>query len=208
MRRQRPRARAPRHTCKEKKDLVGDTIPAAFARHLKMAAGMLAQSRTHLLKEEHQDGNEHRPLLLQREEGPRRPDKQLAVAVSNVVLETMLLDDGGHGVPVRGHQVLWPGELARHLIPVDGGRGEMSITARPPARARKQAPHHPPLQEAGVGLAVGEARPAHHHVLQQAQVGHLVLAAGLVEQNRGLQLVGFDAAHVVGFLRRTGEEPF
>lgn len=57
-----------------------------------------------------------------------------------------------------------------------------------------------PLQEAVVGLPVGEAGPAHHHVLHQAQVGYLVVAAGVVEQHRGLHLVGLYASHVVRFL--------
>lgn len=59
----------------------------------------------------------------------------------------------------------------------------------------------PPLQEASVRLPVSKARPAHHHVLQQAQVGHLVLAAGVVEQHRGLHLVGFYASHIIRLLK-------
>lgn len=49
-------------------------------------------------------------------------------------------------------------------------------------------------------LPVGEARSAHHHVLQQAEVGHLVLAAGVVEQNRRLHVVGLYASHVIRLL--------
>lgn len=59
-----------------------------------------------------------------------------------------------------------------------------------------------PLQEAVVRLPVGEARPAHHHVLQQAEVGHLVLAARVVEQHRRLHLIGLYASHVVRLLKR------
>ena len=55
-------------------------------------------------------------------------------------------------------------------------------------------------------LPVGEARPAHHHVLQQAEVGHLVLAAGIVKQHRGLQLVGLYAAHIVRLLKDKGDK--
>lgn len=63
--------------------------------------------------------------------------------------------------------------------------------------------HHAllPLQDASVMLPVGEARSAHHHVLHQAEVGHLVLAASVVEQDRGLHLVGLYAAHIVGLLK-------
>lgn len=50
-------------------------------------------------------------------------------------------------------------------------------------------------------LPVGEARSAHHDVLHQAQVGHLMLAASVVEQHRGLHLVGLDAPHVVRLLK-------
>ncbi|TNN39334.1 hypothetical protein EYF80_050504 [Liparis tanakae] len=61
--------------------------------------------------------------------------------------------------------------------------------------------------DTGVMLPVGEARSAHPHVLHQAQVGHLVLAAGVVEQHRGLHLVGLYAAHVVRLLEDETEEP-
>lgn len=57
-----------------------------------------------------------------------------------------------------------------------------------------------PLQEATVGLPVGKAGPAHHHILQQAEVGHLVLAASDVKQHRGLHLVGLHASHIVRLL--------
>lgn len=41
-----------------------------------------------------------------------------------------------------------------------------------------------PLQEASIELPVGKACPAYPHVLQQAKVGHLVLAAGVIKQHR------------------------
>ena len=56
-----------------------------------------------------------------------------------------------------------------------------------------------------VGLPVCEARPAHHHVLQQAEVRHLVLAASGIEQHRGLHLVGLHAAHIVRLLEDRAE---
>lgn len=59
-----------------------------------------------------------------------------------------------------------------------------------------------PLQEARVGLPVGEAGASHPDVLQQPEVLHLVAAALLLEQQRGLDVVGLDAADVVGFLRK------
>lgn len=71
----------------------------------------------HLLQESHQDGDEVVSLLLQCEERPRRSHKQLCLAVRNVVLETVLDDDGLHSFPVWRHQVVWPGVLARHFIP-------------------------------------------------------------------------------------------
>jgi len=59
-----------------------------------------------------------------------------------------------------------------------------------------------PLQEARVGLPVGEAGAPHPDVLQQPEVAHLVAAALLLEQQGGLDVVGLDAADVVGLLRR------
>lgn len=55
-------------------------------------------------------------------------------------------------------------------------------------------------------LPVGEARSAHHHILHQAQVGHLVLAASVVKQHLRLHLVGLDAPHIVGLLEGQTEE--
>lgn len=69
-----------------------------------------------LLQEKNQDGDEGGSLLLQGEERPRRPHKQLRVSVRHVVLEAVLGDDGLHGFPVWGHQVVRPGVLTRHLI--------------------------------------------------------------------------------------------
>lgn len=59
-----------------------------------------------------------------------------------------------------------------------------------------------PLQEAGVRLPVGETSASHSHVFQQAQVLHLVAAALFLKEQRGLDVVGLDAADVVGFLQR------
>ncbi len=70
-----------------------------------------------LLQEKHQDGDQGGSLLLQGEKSPRRSDEQLGVSVRHVVLETVLSDDGLHGFSVRGHQVLRPGVLTRHLVP-------------------------------------------------------------------------------------------
>lgn len=75
----------------------------------------------HLLQEEHQDGDEGGPLLLQREEAARRAHEQLGVAVRHVVLEAVLVDDHLHRLSIGGHQVVRPSVLARHLVPVDGG---------------------------------------------------------------------------------------
>lgn len=58
-----------------------------------------------------------------------------------------------------------------------------------------------PLQEAGVRLPVGEASASHSHVFQQAQVLHLVAAALFLKEQRGFDVVGLDAADVVGFLQ-------
>lgn len=65
-----------------------------------------------------------------------------------------------------------------------------------------------PLQEAGIGLPVGKACPADHHILQQAKVGHLVLAACVVKQHRRLHLVGLYASHVVRLLEERTKELF
>lgn len=81
-----------------------------------------------LLQEKHQDGDEGGSLLLQTEERPRRSDKQLGVSVRHVVLETVVGDDGLHGLSVRGHQVVWPGVLTRHFIPAGHSGGERGLT--------------------------------------------------------------------------------
>lgn len=77
-----------------------------------------------LLQEKHQDGDEGGSLLFQGVERPRRSDKQLGVSVRHIVLETVLGDDGLHGLSVRGHQVVRPGVLARHFIPAERSAGE------------------------------------------------------------------------------------
>lgn len=59
-----------------------------------------------------------------------------------------------------------------------------------------------PLQEAGVGLSVGETSTSHSHVFQQPQVLHLVAAALVLKEQRGFDVVGLDAADVVGLLQR------
>lgn len=59
-----------------------------------------------------------------------------------------------------------------------------------------------PLQEARVCLSVGEAGTPHSDVLQQPEVLHLMAAAILLEEQRGLDIVGLDAADIVGFLQR------
>lgn len=58
-----------------------------------------------------------------------------------------------------------------------------------------------PLQEASIELPVGKARPAYPHVLQQAKVGHLVLAAGVIKQHRWLHFVGLYTSHIVWLLQ-------
>lgn len=50
-------------------------------------------------------------------------------------------------------------------------------------------------------LPVGKTRSAHHHILHQAQVGHLVLAPGVIKQHRRLHLIGLYATHVVRLLK-------
>lgn len=62
-----------------------------------------------------------------------------------------------------------------------------------------------PLQEAGVGLSVGEASTPHSDVFQQPQVLHLVAAALVLKEQRGLDVVGLDAADVVGLLQKVME---
>lgn len=64
-----------------------------------------------------------------------------------------------------------------------------------------------PLQEAGVRLPVGETSASHSDVFQQAQVLHLVAAALFLKEQRGFDVVGLDAADVVGFLQRATAVP-
>lgn len=90
----------------------------------------LKRLRPYLLKKQNQDGDESRSLLLQGEEGARRPDEELGVTVSHVVLETVLDDDGLHGLPVRGHQVVWPGVLTCHFIPRSQEQRKREISQR------------------------------------------------------------------------------
>lgn len=59
-----------------------------------------------------------------------------------------------------------------------------------------------PLQEAWVRLSVGETSAPHSDVLQQPKILHLMAAALLLKQQRGLDVVGLDAADIVGFLQR------
>lgn len=58
-----------------------------------------------------------------------------------------------------------------------------------------------PLQEAGVRLSVGEASASHSDVFQQPEVLHLMAAALLLKEQRGFDVVGLDAADIVGFLQ-------
>ena len=61
-----------------------------------------------------------------------------------------------------------------------------------------------PFEEPVVALAVGEAGPSDANVLDQAQVGDLVLHALVVEHARRLNLVRLDAAHVERLFARQG----
>lgn len=51
-------------------------------------------------------------------------------------------------------------------------------------------------------MSVGEAGTPHSDVLQQPEVLHLMAAALLLQQQRGLDIIGLDAANIVGFLKR------
>lgn len=59
-----------------------------------------------------------------------------------------------------------------------------------------------PLQEAGVRLSVGETSTSHSDIFQQPEVLHLMAAALFLKEQRGFDVVGLDAADVVGFLQR------
>lgn len=83
-----------------------------------------------LLQEQHQDGDEGASLLLQSEETSRRSDKQLGVSVSDVVLETVLVDDHLYGLFVRRQQVVGPSVLARHFIPAGARKTTMVLISR------------------------------------------------------------------------------
>lgn len=57
-----------------------------------------------------------------------------------------------------------------------------------------------PLQEAGVRLSVGKTSTPHSDVLQESEVLHLMAAALFFKQQRRFDVVGLDAADIVGFL--------
>lgn len=57
-----------------------------------------------------------------------------------------------------------------------------------------------PLQKSLIYLSVSEAGPTHSDVLQQAEILHLVAAAFGLKQKRRFDVIGLDAADVVGFL--------
>lgn len=52
-----------------------------------------------------------------------------------------------------------------------------------------------------IGLAEGKPCPTHSHVLQQSKVFHLMTAALIIKYLRGLLVIGFDATHIVWFLK-------
>lgn len=59
-----------------------------------------------------------------------------------------------------------------------------------------------PLQEAGVRLSVGKTSTSHSDVFQQPEVLHLMAAALFLKEQRGFDIIGLDAADIVGFLQR------
>lgn len=58
-----------------------------------------------------------------------------------------------------------------------------------------------PVKKLLIGLAEGKACPAHSHVLQQSKVFHLMTAALIIKYLWGLLVIGFDATHIVWFLK-------
>ena len=57
-----------------------------------------------------------------------------------------------------------------------------------------------PEQESRVGLPGSKASPADPHILQQSQVFNLVTTVGFIEPPSHLVFIGFNAAHIEGFL--------
>lgn len=55
--------------------------------------------------------------LLQGEQGSRRADENLGLAVSNVMLKSMTLYELLHSVFVRREVMVWPSEFRDHLVP-------------------------------------------------------------------------------------------
>ena len=72
---------------------------------------------TDLLKEEDYSPNHFVPLLLKAEEGARRADEHLGLAVGHVVLEAAALHQPLHCLFVRRKVVIGPRELRDHLVP-------------------------------------------------------------------------------------------
>ena len=62
------------------------------------------------------------------------------------------------------------------------------------------------VQELLVGESVGEAGAAHAHILQQAEIEHLVFDLVVVEGVGGFEFVGFYAAHIKWVLLKESEQ--
>lgn len=77
----------------------------------------MQQTELYLLQEE-DDPHEHLGVqFLQGEESSRRADEDLGLAVSDVVLKAVTLDELLHSIFVRREVVVRPSEFRDHLVP-------------------------------------------------------------------------------------------
>lgn len=94
-----------------------------FPRRLSSSSELISWRwclQTYLLEEEDDSLDHLRPLLLQAEEGARRADEDLGLAVGDVVVEAAALHEPLHRVFVWRQVVVRPRELGDHLVPAGG----------------------------------------------------------------------------------------
>lgn len=114
--------------------------------------------------------------------------------------DTLQRENSSSGAPAFR---LCSGEGPQHTSLAERITQRMHSAQRRGARAPRPGLGHNcllPVEELLVGLAIGKACPPHPDVLQQAEVLHLVPAALLVKQLRGLLVIGLDATDVIGLL--------
>lgn len=142
------------------------------------------------------DSNNPAVLWLSTSHGTQRPPVSLTTTIRHLAERKQQLRSSSFQV------VLW-GRTSAHIPRGENNaanafstkKGSLSATAGPGTHSCLL-----PVEELLVGLAIGKACPPHPDVLQQAEVLHLVPAALLVKQLRGLLVIGLDATDVIGLL--------